>query len=453
MNRLLTHVALSSALLALAVWALPANAQYSQGSSQQSYGQGYGQGYGQQGYGQQGYGQQSYGQQGYGQNFGKGYSQQGYGQTYGQGYGQRGYGQSYTQNSGQSGMGQGYNQQPYGQSYGQGFNQQGYGQSFDQGYSQPYGQGYAQNYGQSRFNQGYNQTWRGNGYGMSPYDQQWNQGYAQRGFGEGYGQGMYDQGYARGYGQEWNNGYGAYQQGGFNQGYGMNANPYASGYMGMGQLGGERVISRPIQVRGEIMHTSQVEIPGIHEPLVVAAVRGQQGMAWVSLGGAEDLENSTQMLQQGQQLQAWGPALEVNGHMIVLAQEADVRGQRLPIDQVAREERGGEHQQLRGTIMTVRRVQLPGSNEALVLGQVRTQHGHERIVDFGPENELQNLRLRQGEDVRITGQQFRFMGHRLVLAHRLHANGHTVTLGQGRQQQGENASEQSQSQRSSGGRY
>jgi hypothetical protein len=457
MNRLL-HMAIPATALALLAWTSSATAQYSQGYGQTS-GQGYGQnqGYGQQGYGQQGFGQ-GYGQQGFGQGYGnQGYGQQGFGQGYAQGYGQQGSGQQgYGQYSGQ-----GYGQQSFNRGYAQGYGQPGYGQQGSgQGYAQGYGQqGYGQGYGQQGYAQGYGQQPWGRGYGEST----WGQGYEQPGYGQNYGRG-YGQGYAQGYGtQGWGMerygqpGYETNQYGQTNmygQGYGMS--PYASGYgpgagQGAGQMEGEQVFSRPIQVRGQIMHTNQVEIPGIHEPLVVAAVRGERGPVLLSLGGSEDLENSMQLLQQGERIQAWGPALMVNGNTIVLAQAADVNGQRLPIDQVAREDREGGNQTIQGTVEEIRRVQLPSSNASLAIGLVKTRRGHERIVNFGPENELRGVDIRQGHQVRVRGQEFRFMGHRVVLAHEVTAGGHTANVGQGRMQQGEGGQEGYQ--RSNVGRY
>jgi hypothetical protein len=370
---------------------MPALAQqYSQGTSQQGYGQG-------QGFNQQGYGQ-GYGQQG---SYGQGYGQQGmYGQQSAQqGYGQQGYGTN-------QGWNQGYNQQAYGngQGYNQGYGQQGswQGQPYAQQGSYPQ-QGNWQNQGRRDYN-----------------PQGWNQ------------QGWQDQGMAYGRQQQWQQRQG--WQGQEGTGYAAYG-PGAGNWQNMRgtQVGAETVIQRPLELRGEIVHTNRVEIPGMHEPLVLAQLRTQQGPAIVSFGAEEDVEHVN--LQPGEQVAVWGPALRVNGAMVVFAHDAVIRGQRTEVDQILREEHSGARQSFRGDVVAVRQVRLPGVDDSLVFALIRNDNGHERIINLGPQQELQGMQVRPGEHLQVRGVAFRFQGHRVILASQVQANGRTVRIQSAEEQQ------------------
>jgi hypothetical protein len=87
-------------------------------------------------------------------------------------------------------------------------------------------------------------------------------------------------------------------------------------------------------------------------------------------------------------------------------------------------------QRVHGNVTQTREIELPGMEDRMMVGMVKTDQGQQSLVCFGPREDLENVQISQGQPLTIEGPVFHIGGKKLVLAQRLRADGQTVDINQ-----------------------
>jgi hypothetical protein len=105
------------------------------------------------------------------------------------------------------------------------------------------------------------------------------------------------------------------------------------------QRANEKMVRPSSQVRGKVIRTKEIDLPGINEEVMVAVVQGEDGQKYIAgLGTAEDLDRV--QLGRGDQVTIRGPEFRIGDHRFLLGRELNANGQTVRIGESER--RGGE---------------------------------------------------------------------------------------------------------------
>jgi hypothetical protein len=86
-------------------------------------------------------------------------------------------------------------------------------------------------------------------------------------------------------------------------------------------------------------------------------------------------------------------------------------------------------QRVSGEIRSMKRVTLQNDNQRHLLLLVRTEDNRRRIVDVGPESQLQNLDLQPGDTITAVGRFLRTRdGIPVLNAQRIESQGHSIAI-------------------------
>jgi hypothetical protein len=87
----------------------------------------------------------------------------------------------------------------------------------------------------------------------------------------------------------------------------------------------EEMVRRSQQVRGKVVRTKDIDLPGINQDVTVAVLQGDDGQKYITcLGTTEELKDVE--VNRGDQLTVRGPEFRIGEHRFVLAREVNARG-------------------------------------------------------------------------------------------------------------------------------
>lgn len=187
-----------------------------------------------------------------------------------------------------------------------------------------------------------------------------------------------------------------------------------SGQAGKGQM----------QVSGKILEEKQVNIKGTHRKNWVALLQTADGkQVVVDLGPVEKLKDVN--IRRGQTLSVQGTQVRVGNRPVLFATEVnDTRkslkvsrpphGQAKGQDQGQAKQNPGEPRQVTGTVIREKEVKIKGTDATNKVVLINTRMGSDIVADLGPTQGLQNVDVRKGEKVTVTGKPVR-IGQRIVL--------------------------------------
>jgi hypothetical protein len=161
--------------------------------------------------------------------------------------------------------------------------------------------------------------------------------------------------------------------------------------------------SRRHRLSGDIQSLNEVRTGGSRH--VVAIIDGSQGnQQRVDLGPVSQLAGLD--LRRGDRITVLGPAANVGGGTIVMADEVQANGRTERID------RSTAH--VRGTLESIRYADARGIQHAL--GMVESQDGRRVWIDFGPAQNLNELILEPGRSLSASGPIVRVDGKPVLMA-------------------------------------
>lgn len=214
------------------------------------------------------------------------------------------------------------------------------------------------------------------------------------------------------------------RQGRYSRGYGEEEEDQGSS-RGQRSYGNEEEQGQ--QIRGKVLRTRDVRLPGMDDKLCLAEVKTSQGQRYiVNLGPKQDLDNLD--LDKGDQLTVWGPSMRMSGHRLMLAERVRANGTTKRLRQEGESGMEAQMRRVRGQIVRTREVQLPGMEEPLLVAEVKTEQGRRYIVNLGPKEHLENIQLHQGDDISVRGRAFEMDGQHFLFAEHVRANGETADL-------------------------
>jgi len=89
---------------------------------------------------------------------------------------------------------------------------------------------------------------------------------------------------------------------------------------------------------------------------------------------------------------------------------------------------GFQRRRVSGEIQQAKKVQLPGIEDAMLVGVIAGDDGQTYLVNFGPASQLQKLDLKSGERISVNGEVYRGYHRPLLLAERVRYQGKRVPI-------------------------
>ncbi len=181
---------------------------------------------------------------------------------------------------------------------------------------------------------------------------------------------------------------------------------------------------RTAQVTGTIQDTMQVNLANQQQEHTFAKVRTQNGKtAVVHLGPADRVDRLD--LSQGDRVQAQGEVCVVNQRPVLMSNRVQANGLTIRVQQP----QGSKMRRLKGTIRKTATKPLRGPNRPdHLIALVQLETGESVPVDLGPEQDLQNVSISEGQRVTLLARPTRIGNRRILAAQSLAVDGQKVDI-------------------------
>lgn len=169
-------------------------------------------------------------------------------------------------------------------------------------------------------------------------------------------------------------------------------------------------------IEGRVVELRTLQVQGQQDQQVIATIRTQQGQTvLVDLGSAPNFRDQNIQVQQGDQISLQGYQATHQGQPLIVATQFQTQqGQQVQLDQGQRQaqqvygiERGQQQMQqglISGRVTDARDVQIEGVSNEHRLVRLQTREGRQVVVDLGPEDQLNDLSVQQGDWLAVRGQ-------------------------------------------------
>ena len=175
-------------------------------------------------------------------------------------------------------------------------------------------------------------------------------------------------------------------------------------------------------MKGEIQNLRKQSLTGSDDRSVMAKLKTEEGRtATVCLGPQKQLSRLN--LNEGDQVTIEGVRSRIDDKDVVLARRVTANGDSIT-NQLPRRE---QWQQLAGEIRSLRKIRGQGRDQQHLVAEIRAD-GRTRSIDLGPENELQPLDLREGDQVTVFARQGRIGDRSLLIAQKIRAEGRVLDV-------------------------
>ncbi len=218
----------------------------------------------------------------------------------------------------------------------------------------------------------------------------------------------------------------AYQQGSSGAGAGQSGQPA----MGAGQPGLQQ---KEQELRGTISDIKTVRPAAGKSDSTVVLLKTDQGRKIaVDLGPSSELEEAD--LNMGESITVHGTVARLQGkpyffarHVTAGEQEIDIRR---PIPKGAEELQGmgASGQKFQGKLDKLRDVGVKGEKDKHRVAILKTAQGQRMYVDLGPKSQLQDVSIKQGDQVSLQGTMASVKGRSILMAQQLRKGNVTVDI-------------------------
>jgi hypothetical protein len=207
--------------------------------------------------------------------------------------------------------------------------------------------------------------------------------------------------------------------------------------------------SGPMQIDGTIDTVLVRNLQGDRHLLTL--IDGDSGFHWVDFGMLDDLQQFRDVIEQGQRVQLTAIPSQSAGQTLLVAQDVQIEGRRLPLVTTYREERfsstsmpqqqqqqswqtysqsssGGN--QITGTVEQIDVRNLEGERHLVTL--IQGDRGYQWI-DLGPWEQVQHVRsmLQEGAQVQLQASPSQSSGQTIYVAQTVSVNGQSIPLSGG----------------------
>lgn len=143
-----------------------------------------------------------------------------------------------------------------------------------------------------------------------------------------------------------------------------------------------------------------------------------RGSVIVNLGPKKDLQDLD--LQRGDQVRIQGKQIRVNDRPVIKAESMMVDGETIRFQQ------GKSAAQISGTVEQVRRAKVEGRDH--LIARLQMQNNRDVLVDLGPDAQLTDFDISEGDEVSIRGRRSTIDGRSVLIANRLSVNGESQNI-------------------------
>jgi hypothetical protein len=211
------------------------------------------------------------------------------------------------------------------------------------------------------------------------------------------------------------------------------------------------------RVRGTVEATKTARLEGMPRPHMLAKIRKDDGnVAFADLGPVH--MNQVQV-QEGDQIELSGRIIVVNDRPVLFADRLRTDEGTMNIQRGMGREMGrgmqagsqdtgrgtmqqrqqprmqsaayGARREIEGRIISKEQLRI-GDSEPYTLVKVRTDEGEEHLVNLGPQQQLRDLNIEQGDTITVKARGIELLGETMYLADEVEADGRTKQIKQRR---------------------
>lgn len=197
------------------------------------------------------------------------------------------------------------------------------------------------------------------------------------------------------------------------------------------------------QHRGEVTSVRTFHIPEDGKEHLLARVDLESGRRIVvDLGPEENLRNVR--IDEGEMITFTGTPSRINNRPVIAANELRAGGRTVQIhtamdrgaagvwgmQDMQGMQQGQNLRQVRGEIQSTRTTRIDGAPEPHTLARLELDDGRTVVIDLGPEQDLQQLNLEEGDEIEALVQPAMINNRTVFKAHELSTDNRTVRVRQ-----------------------
>lgn len=188
------------------------------------------------------------------------------------------------------------------------------------------------------------------------------------------------------------------------------------------QQGGQHQQRGQQWISGEITDMRTVGSAGTQ--YIMGTIETHDGRRIVAdLGPKYRLENVD--LSAGDDAQLKGEFRSINGRSVFVVNQIDTERQSLHVSQASQASQAST-KRVRGEVTQLFTKQINGATH--MCARIERESGGVEVVDLGPEREVRNTGIREGDQVSVVGYPATWQGESMVVADRIHANNRMMTV-------------------------
>lgn len=186
-----------------------------------------------------------------------------------------------------------------------------------------------------------------------------------------------------------------------------------------GRSGDDRVM----QLTGKISETKTGKLAGKKDPFLMAHIDTDDGSrACVVLGPEKKLSDWN--LRQGDELKVRGVKARLNDRAVVMADKVMHDGKTVSVDLPPAQ----RLKRAKGEVTDLRTVRFRNFGQPFVVAEIETPNQKRQVVNLGPKDNLNQLNLSVGDEIRILAREGRVNGESAMIAQQINAEDRTVTV-------------------------
>lgn len=186
------------------------------------------------------------------------------------------------------------------------------------------------------------------------------------------------------------------------------------------------------ELQGKILREKEVSVYGtdVKSKLVLLELENGQRLA-VDLGPVTALKS--EVLKEGESVTVHGGMVKVGEEPVFLAHQLDAGGQSFKIERpLTQDLTGGGGQsrqfQMNGVVENTQNVDVRGGGGQNVVVLLHNERGKRVLVDLGPVSGMQEMQLKKGDRIAVTGHSVRIGDRAILFAESVSMNNRTVQV-------------------------
>jgi hypothetical protein len=243
------------------------------------------------------------------------------------------------------------------------------------------------------------------------------------------------------------------------------------------------------QIRGRVLRTKQLEVPGTDTEILTALVDSTQGRMVVDFGPCDELKENNCQIKKGTDVQAWGHFARAGNTRVFVADSLRMNSTNYDIDrswhmttqqlrneanqfsgmmgqqqqqgyssgqqgyygsqqgtssgqqrqqgqpnyiqqsgQYGQQQGSSSSERVNGRVMQTQKIELPGMQGEIMAALLKTDQGQQMLAILGPQDELHGMQFNKGDEMTVRGPRTWVNGCQVILARSINANGQSTQL-------------------------